>query len=227
MPEPCSWIWRGRHGRSTSRAALSRAATLASQSAVARLGRRCHGVTVRRRRQAVHVRQRRQRHRRGFDGSAVRAPPHGRSLPARNLAEDPAVLTALGERRRLRPRLLAAAHRPRPARGDIALGDLDERRLARTCSMAMSEAHARGLLTVGLAGYGGGELAQSPTSITAWSSTPTACTASRRRRPRSLCAVARRAGALGSARCLTRVRGATVKRQSSTGSRRSGGDVRR
>ena len=86
-------------------------------------------------------------------------PPHGRALPARNLAEDPAILTALGNdvgfdlvfSRQL------IAH---GADGDIALG-ISTSGGSRNVLTAMREAHARGMLTVGLAGYGGGELAQS------------------------------------------------------------------
>ena len=88
------------------------------------------------------------------------APPEGRSVPARNLAEDPAILTALGNdvgfdlvfSRQI------IAH---GLRGDIALG-ISTSGGSRNVLAAMSEAHSRGLLTVGLAGYGGGELAQSP-----------------------------------------------------------------
>jgi D-sedoheptulose 7-phosphate isomerase len=87
-------------------------------------------------------------------------PPHGRPLPARNLAEDPAILTALGNDvgfELVFSRQLIA----HGADGDIALG-VSTSGGSRNVLMAMREAHARGMLTVGLAGYGGGELAQSP-----------------------------------------------------------------
>ena len=88
------------------------------------------------------------------------APPQGRPLPARNLAEDPAILTALGNDvgfELVFSRQLIA----HGASGDIALG-ISTSGGSRNVLTAMREARARGMLTVGLAGYGGGELAQSP-----------------------------------------------------------------
>jgi D-sedoheptulose 7-phosphate isomerase len=88
------------------------------------------------------------------------APPHGRALPARNLAEDPAILTALGNDVGFdlvfSRQLIAHA-----ARGDIAVG-ISTSGGSRNILVAMAEARARGMATIGLAGYGGGELAQSP-----------------------------------------------------------------
>jgi D-sedoheptulose 7-phosphate isomerase len=87
-------------------------------------------------------------------------PPHGRPLPARNLAEDPAILTALGNDvgfELVFSRQLIAHARP----DDIALG-LSTSGGSRNVLTAMREARSRGLLTVGMAGYGGGELARSP-----------------------------------------------------------------
>ena len=87
------------------------------------------------------------------------APPSGRSLPARNLAEDPAVLTALGNDVGFdlifSRQIIAHAQA-----GDIALG-ISTSGGSRNVLSALAEAHKRGMLTLGLAGYGGGELAQS------------------------------------------------------------------
>ena len=87
------------------------------------------------------------------------APPSGRSLPARNLAEDPAVLTALGNDvgfDLIFSRQIIAHAKP----GDMALG-ISTSGGSRNVLAALAEARERGLLTLGLAGYGGGELAQS------------------------------------------------------------------
>jgi D-sedoheptulose 7-phosphate isomerase len=88
------------------------------------------------------------------------APPYGVALPARNLAEDPAILTALGNDVGFdlvfSRQLIAHA-----AKGDIVLG-ISTSGGSRNVLTAMREAHDAGMLTVGLAGYGGGELAQSP-----------------------------------------------------------------
>ena len=87
-------------------------------------------------------------------------PPDGRPLRARNLAEDPAILTALGNDvgfELVFSRQLIA----HGVSGDIALG-ISTSGGSRNVLTAMREAHTRGMLTVGLAGYGGGELAQSP-----------------------------------------------------------------
>ncbi len=87
-------------------------------------------------------------------------PPIGRPLPARNLAEDPAVLTALGNDvgfDLIFSRQLIAHARA----GDIALG-ISTSGGSRNILAALAEAHAKGMLTVGLAGYSGGELVRSP-----------------------------------------------------------------
>ncbi len=87
------------------------------------------------------------------------APPTGRSLPARNLAEDPAVLTALANDvgfDLIFSRQIIAHAQP----GDMAFG-ISTSGGSRNVLSALAEAHKRGLLTLGLAGYGGGELAQS------------------------------------------------------------------
>lgn len=87
-------------------------------------------------------------------------PPRGPSLPARSLVEDPAVLTALandvGFDVVFSRQLIAYA-----AAGDIALG-ISTSGMSRNVLHAFDEARRRGLLTVGLAGYGGGDMATSP-----------------------------------------------------------------
>ena len=88
------------------------------------------------------------------------APPWGRALPARCLVEDTAVLTALGNDvgfDLVFSRQLIAHARE----GDIAIG-LSTSGNSRNVIIAYSEARRRGLLTVGLAGYDGGEMAASP-----------------------------------------------------------------
>ena len=88
------------------------------------------------------------------------APPWGRALPARCLVEDTAVLTALGNDvgfDLVFSRQLIAHARE----GDIAIG-LSTSGNSRNVIVAYSEARRRGLLTVGLAGYDGGEMAASP-----------------------------------------------------------------
>ena len=85
-------------------------------------------------------------------------PPHGRAVPARNLAEDLAVVTALGNDvgfDLVFSRQIIAHGRE----GDIALG-VSTSGGSRNVLIALGEAHARGMLTLGLAGYGGGELAR-------------------------------------------------------------------
>jgi len=86
-------------------------------------------------------------------------PPHGRPVPSRNLAEDPAILTALGNDVGFdlvfSRQLIAHA-----GRDDIALG-ISTSGGSRNVLTAMHEARGRGMLTIGLAGYGGGELARS------------------------------------------------------------------
>lgn len=87
-------------------------------------------------------------------------PPWGLPLPARNLVDDSAVLTALGNdvgfdlvfSRQL------IAH---VGEGDIAIG-LSTSGNSRNLLHAFTEAASRGLLTIGIAGYSGGEMAASP-----------------------------------------------------------------
>ena len=116
-----------------------------------------------RRRPAVHVRQRGQRDRRRRRGRAVRrtavraaAARPGRSSPTH------AVLTALGQRRRLRAGVLPPADRPRPAPA-TSRSACRPAAARRTCCAAFAEARRRGLLTVGLAGYDGGAMAAAAT----------------------------------------------------------------
>jgi D-sedoheptulose 7-phosphate isomerase len=88
------------------------------------------------------------------------APPWGRALPARCLVEDTAVLTALGNDvgfDLVFSRQLIAHARE----GDIAIG-LSTSGNSRNVLVACTEARRRGLLTVGLAGYNGGEMVTSP-----------------------------------------------------------------
>jgi D-sedoheptulose 7-phosphate isomerase len=87
-------------------------------------------------------------------------PPWGRPLPARGLVEDTAIVTALGNdvgfdlvfSRQL------IAH---GAAGDIAVG-FSTSGSSRNVLTAFAEAGGRGMVTVGLAGYDGGEMAASP-----------------------------------------------------------------
>ena len=87
-------------------------------------------------------------------------PPWGRPLPARCLVDDTAILTALGNdvgfdlvfSRQL------IAH---GAAGDIALG-LSTSGNSRNLLIGLRRGPRRGMLTVGLAGYDGGEMAASP-----------------------------------------------------------------
>ena len=86
-------------------------------------------------------------------------PPWGRPLPARGLVEDTAIVTALGNdvgfdlvfSRQL------IAH---GAAGDIAVG-FSTSGTSRNVLTAFAEARGRGMVTVGLAGYDGGEMAVS------------------------------------------------------------------
>jgi D-sedoheptulose 7-phosphate isomerase len=83
-------------------------------------------------------------------------PPRGRPLPARSLAEDPAVITALGNDVGIDlvfSRQLIAQARP----GDVALG-ISTSGTSRNVLAALEEAHRRGLCTVALAGYEGGDV---------------------------------------------------------------------
>jgi D-sedoheptulose 7-phosphate isomerase len=87
------------------------------------------------------------------------APPRGRPLPARSLAEDPAVITALGNDVGIElvfSRQLIAHARS----GDVALG-ISTSGTSRNVLAALGEAHRRGLCTVALAGYDGGDVAGS------------------------------------------------------------------
>jgi D-sedoheptulose 7-phosphate isomerase len=87
-------------------------------------------------------------------------PPWGEPLPARNLVDDSAVLTALGNdvgfelvfSRQLIAHSTAL---------DIAIG-LSTSGNSRNLLRCFAEAAGRGLLTIGLAGYSGGEMAESP-----------------------------------------------------------------
>jgi len=87
-------------------------------------------------------------------------PPWGRALPARGLVEDTAIVTALGNdvgfdlvfSRQL------IAH---GAASDIAVG-FSTSGSSRNVLTAFAEARGRGMVTVGLAGYDGGEMAASP-----------------------------------------------------------------
>jgi D-sedoheptulose 7-phosphate isomerase len=95
------------------------------------------------------------------DAAAVaalfRAPPSGRPLPARSLVADEAVLTALANDvgfELVFSRQVIAHGRP----DDVALGVSTSGNSANVVR-ALTEARARGLLTVGFAGYAGGEMA--------------------------------------------------------------------
>jgi D-sedoheptulose 7-phosphate isomerase len=86
-------------------------------------------------------------------------PPWGAALPARHLVEDSAVLTALGndvgfELVFSRQLIAHATH------ADIAIGISTSGNSANLLA-AFAEAHKRQLLTIGLAGYSGGAMAQS------------------------------------------------------------------
>jgi D-sedoheptulose 7-phosphate isomerase len=85
-------------------------------------------------------------------------PPRGRALPARDLVSDSAVLTALANDvgfDLVFSRQLIAHSSP----GDIAVG-LSTSGNSRNLLVAFAEARGRGLLTVGFAGYDGGEMAR-------------------------------------------------------------------
>jgi D-sedoheptulose 7-phosphate isomerase len=87
-------------------------------------------------------------------------PPWGQPLPARNLVDDSAVLTALGNDvgfDLVFSRQLIAHARP----DDIAIG-LSTSGNSRNLLYAFSEAAGRKLLTIGIAGYSGGDMATSP-----------------------------------------------------------------
>ena len=87
-------------------------------------------------------------------------PPWGVALPARSLVDDTAVLTALGNDvgfELVFSRQLIAHAGP----ADIAVG-LSTSGSSRNLLAAFAEARGRGVLTIGLAGYDGGEMAASP-----------------------------------------------------------------
>jgi D-sedoheptulose 7-phosphate isomerase len=88
-------------------------------------------------------------------------PPDGtRSLRARSLVDDAAVLTALANDvgfDLVFARQLAAHAKP----GDIALG-ISTSGDSQNLLLAFAEANARGVMTIGLAGYEGGAIAESP-----------------------------------------------------------------
>ena len=87
-------------------------------------------------------------------------PPWGQPLPARNLVADSAVLTALGNDVGFdlvfSRQLIAHADQR-----DVAIG-LSTSGNSRNLLHAFSDAAARGLLTIGIAGYSGGEMVTSP-----------------------------------------------------------------
>ena len=88
------------------------------------------------------------------------SPVEGRSLPARSLAADPAVLTALANDvgvEVLFARQLLAHGRA----GDIALG-LSTSGGSANVLRAFGEARRAGMITIGLAGYGGGAMRTCP-----------------------------------------------------------------
>ena len=87
-------------------------------------------------------------------------PPWGVALPARCLVEDTAVITALandiGFDLVFARQLIAHG-----GAGDVALG-LSTSGGSRNVLVAFAEARRRGMTTIGLAGYDGGEMATSP-----------------------------------------------------------------
>ena len=87
------------------------------------------------------------------------APPSGRPLPARALVADSAVLTALGNdvgfELVFSRQLIAYA-----VAGDIAIG-LSTSGNSRNLLAAFTEARSRGVLTIGFAGYDGGDMGRS------------------------------------------------------------------
>jgi D-sedoheptulose 7-phosphate isomerase len=87
-------------------------------------------------------------------------PPWGQPLPARALVDDSAVLTAIGNDVGFdlvfSRQLIAHAEK-----ADIAIG-VSTSGNSRNLLYAFEEASRRGLLTIGIAGYSGGEMAGSP-----------------------------------------------------------------
>lgn len=89
----------------------------------------------------------------------LRRPPWGRPLPARALVAEPAVLTALGNDVGFEltfARQIIAHGRA----GDVAVG-LSTSGNSANLLIAFAEARRQGMLTVGLAGYDGGQMAAS------------------------------------------------------------------
>ena len=124
--------------------------------------RRRDGGGVRGGRAVVLVRQRRQQHRRAGGRELFSAPEDpGAGLPAIALTADVAVLTALSNDVSFEvvfARPLAASGRP----GDIALG-LSTSGGSANVLRGFAEARRQGMLTVGLAGYDGGKMAEADT----------------------------------------------------------------
>ena len=90
-------------------------------------------------------------------------PPYGRPLPARSLAEDQAVMTALGNDvgfDLVFSRQLIAHGRPH----DIAMG-FSTSGNSENLMKAFAEARKQGMLTVGLSGYDGGRMAAEGTPV--------------------------------------------------------------
>jgi D-sedoheptulose 7-phosphate isomerase len=87
-------------------------------------------------------------------------PPWGQGLPARTLVDDSAVLTAIGNDVGFdlvfSRQLIAHAKQV-----DIAIG-LSTSGNSRNLLIAFDEASRRGLLTIGIAGYSGGDMGRSP-----------------------------------------------------------------
>jgi D-sedoheptulose 7-phosphate isomerase len=87
-------------------------------------------------------------------------PPRGRPLPALSLAADAAIVTALGNDVGFdlvfSRQLIAHARR-----GDVAIG-LSTSGSSDNVLQAFAEAHRRGVVTIGLAGFDGGRMAASP-----------------------------------------------------------------
>lgn len=84
-------------------------------------------------------------------------PPWGRPLPARSLVADESIVTALGNDvgfELVFSRQLIAYARP----GDVAVG-FSTSGNSENVMRAFAEARSRGMLTVGLAGYEGGQMA--------------------------------------------------------------------
>jgi len=93
----------------------------------------------------------------GLTASFFATPPRQRALPARSLAGDAAVITAIGNDigfELVFSRQLIAHGRPEDmAMGFSTSGNSDN------VLRAFAEAHRRGMFCVGLAGYGGGKMA--------------------------------------------------------------------